>query len=131
MDTLILDVPAMYGDHHVIEVRRILLEISGVVDIYASSYLKTIEVVFDPAQVDADSIKTRLAEAGYLQEFVFPHETGVAACEQDGNSTFFRHTAAHKQTGMSVSFVQMVNHAARPLFPCPGMKPAAKMDEGE
>ena len=30
MEIITLDVPAMYGDHHVVEVRRILLEISGV-----------------------------------------------------------------------------------------------------
>ena len=37
MKTLSLELPAMYGDHHVIEVRRILLEIDGVKDVYASS----------------------------------------------------------------------------------------------
>ena len=35
MEVLTLELPAMYGDHHVVEVRRILLEIPGVDNVYA------------------------------------------------------------------------------------------------
>jgi hypothetical protein len=37
MNTLTLELPAIYGDHHVLEVRRILFELPGIEDVYASS----------------------------------------------------------------------------------------------
>ena len=37
MEVFNIDLPAMYGDHHVVEVRRILMDIPGVEDVYASS----------------------------------------------------------------------------------------------
>ena len=40
--------PAMYADHHVVEVRRILLEMPGVQDVYASSAFQVADVTFDP-----------------------------------------------------------------------------------
>ena len=132
MDTLVLDVPAMYGDHHVIEVRRILLELPSIEEVYASSYLRTVEIVFDPNQINPEDIRAKLDEVGYLQEPAFPHESGVAAYGQDSNNTFFRHTAAYTQTGISVSFAQTVNLIQRPLFPCPGIKPAVEIvDESD
>ena len=40
----------MYGDHHVVEVRRLLLEMPGVTDVYASSSFQVVEVAFDGVQ---------------------------------------------------------------------------------
>jgi len=37
MKTKVIELPALFGDHHVTEVRRILNEIQGVKDVYASS----------------------------------------------------------------------------------------------
>jgi len=39
----ILELPAMYGDHHVTEVRHILLGLDGVKDVYASSGFRVVE----------------------------------------------------------------------------------------
>ena len=37
METKSFEAPALYGDHHVSEVRRILLELTGVNEVYVSS----------------------------------------------------------------------------------------------
>jgi copper chaperone CopZ len=119
MKNVVLNVPAMYGDHHVIEVRRIMLELTGVQDVYASSYLKTVEVSFDPSQITEEAIRAKLDKAGYLREPTIAQETGNAAYGRNQADTFFRHTIAYAQTGKTVSFAQDV--AERPLIPCPGM----------
>lgn len=128
MAVLMLDVPAMYGDHHVIEVHRLLLTLPGITEVYASSYLKTVEVEYDPAQVTPDAITAKLENAGYLQDLVHPQETGIPAYGEDG-STFFRHTAAYAQTGKTVSFAQAFTSPQRPLIPCPGMDRMSSMEE--
>lgn len=125
MAVLMLDVPAMYGDHHVIEVHRLLLTLPGITDVYASSYLKTVEVEYDPALVTPDIISAKLKHAGYLQELAHPQETGIAAYGEEGN-VFFRHTAAYAQTGKTVSFAQPFTSPQRPLIPCPGMEQPAE-----
>ncbi len=130
MEKLTLDVPAMYGDHHVIDVRTILLKLPGVTDVYASSAFHVVEVSYDPAQTDAKAITAQLDEAGYLHQLETPLETGKAAYKTE-ESTYFRHTAAYAQTGQTVSFAQNVNYAGRPLWPCPGMGPVSMSDEGE
>ena len=131
MKTLTLDLPAMYGDHHVIEVRRILMEQAGVEDVLASSGFHTIEVSYDPDQITADAITARLNEAGYLEPIAVPLETGQAAYTQDASLTHFRHTAAYTQVGQTVSFAQSVSFTGRPLWPCPGMGPIHALEEGE
>lgn len=130
MEKLRLTLPAMYGDHHVLEVRRLLFEIPGVEDVYASSSFHVAEVTFDPAQTTADTITSHLEEAGYLDSLDMPIESKQAVYLSDGNA-YFRHTAAYAQTGHRVSFAQYVNYGVRPLWPCPGMGPIRSMDEGE
>ncbi len=126
METKTFEAPALYGDHHVTEVRRILLELTGVVDVYASSAFQTIEVTFDPEKISAEAISTRLEEAGYLGEIPMLAETGTAVQRKEGDE-FFRHTAVY-ETVKTVSFAQRVNYEGRPLWPCPGLG-TVKMDE--
>ena len=98
MKTLNFDLPTMYGDHHVVEVRRLLFEIPGVEDVYASSGFRAVEVSVDESKVTADQLKTALEEAGYLGDLILPAETGVAVTEEEeGNTSYFRHTAAFEQ----------------------------------
>jgi copper chaperone CopZ len=134
METLTLELPAMYGDHHVVEVRRILFELPGVTDVYASSGFHVVEVSYDPKQIGEDGIKAALDKAGYLGDLQVPFETGIAATARGGNGngtkTYFRHTAAYEATHV-VSFAQKVTYAGRPLWPCPGLGPISAMDEGE
>lgn len=122
------EAPALYGDHHVSEVQRILRELPGVEEVYASSAFQTIEVTFDESKINADRITTCLEEAGYLGEVPMLAESGIAAYGRvDGNSNF-RHTAVYKTIKQTVSFSQSVLHQGRPLWPCPGLG-AVKMDE--
>lgn len=122
MPNLILELPSMYGDHHVVEVRRLLLELPGVTDVYASSSFRIVEVQYDDAKLTPDQIESALDEAGYAGELPMPTETAVSATENNGQ-TFFRHTAAFVQTGKSVGFTQQIAYSGRPLWPCPGMGP--------
>jgi len=125
MDKLAIDVPAMYGDHHVIEVRQILLQLSGVDDVYASSAFHVVEVSYDPAVILPEDIKARLGEAGYLGDLPMPLETGrpVSQDAERDKDIFFRHSAAFEQTKELVSFGQNVTNTGRALWPCPGIGP--------
>jgi copper chaperone CopZ len=123
MDTLTLEVQKMYGDHHVLEVRRILLELPGVEDVYASSSFHIVEVTYDPAKISPEQINTSLEEAGYFGELTMPTESGEAAYGRGNGDTFFRHTTVYENTRQVISFAQKVEYSGRPLWPCPGMGP--------
>ena len=130
MKIVTLDVPAMFGDHHVVEVRRLLLEMPGVVDMHASSSFQKVEVQYDESRLALEMIKTRLAEAGYAGDLPVPVEPGAAANgSANGRRPFFRHTAAYAQTGPAVSFAQTVPYTGRPVWPCPGMGPLNTAEE--
>jgi copper chaperone CopZ len=130
MKVLSLELPAMYGDHHVVEVRRLLFEIPGVEDVYASSGFRAAEITFDPEKVKADDLKAKLEDAGYIGELPIPVEVhGESAATGNGRKGFFRHTAAFETTNNTVSFGQTVNYEGRALWPCPGMTPLTGADE--
>ena len=129
MKEISLDLPTMYGDHHVTEVRRLLLEMPGVEDVYASSGFRIAEIEYDETTIDPESIQTKLEGAGYLGELPIPVERGALEERKNGDKPFFRHSAAYEQTGNSLSFAQQVPFAGRPLWPCPGMGPLATGDE--
>lgn len=120
MQTSIFNTPVMFGDHHVTEVRRILLSLPGVQEVYASSAFRAVEVTFDPKKVSAEQIETCLKEAGYWGDLPLPAELETAAVKHDGNGRF-RHTAVYETVKQTVSFAQQVDHHRRPLWPCPGL----------
>ena len=129
METKSFDAPALFADHHVSEVRRILMEMTGVSDVYASSAFQVIEVSFDPTIIKTEQIEERLQEAGYLGEIPMLVETGTAVEKKEGDA-FFRHTATYETVKSTVSFAQRVDHNnARPLWPCPGLGPVKMTDE--
>jgi copper chaperone CopZ len=122
MQKVTYETPALYGDHHVTEIRRILLEIPGVVDVYASSAFHIVEVSYDPEKINDLEIAIKLDAAGYLGEWTVPIEAGATAYHAEaGLKPYFRHTAAYEQTRLVVSFAQNVSYLGRPLWPCPGM----------
>jgi copper chaperone CopZ len=100
MASLSLELPTMYGDHHVLEVRRILLGIDGVEEVYASSGFGVVEVEYNSKKAPKKDLMAALEKAGY-----------------------FRLTEAFEQTGNTVSFEQAVKVHRSPLWPCPGMGP--------
>jgi copper chaperone CopZ len=128
MEIKSFEAPALYGDHHVSEVRRILLEMPGVSDVYASSAFQVIEVTFDPAKIKAEQVEACLQDAGYLGEIPMLIETGIAVEKKEGDM-FFRHTATYETVKSTVSFAQRVDYSGRPLWPCPGMGPVKKIEE--
>jgi excisionase family DNA binding protein len=65
MENVLLDVPAMYADHHVIAVRQALLAVSGVEDVWASSAWQQVQVTFDPTSTSPDHLTRALEQAGY------------------------------------------------------------------
>ncbi len=122
MASLSLELPSMYGDHHVIEVRRILLEFDGVKDVYASSGFQVVEVEYDGRKTSQEDLTSALEKAGYSSDFALPEELPIPANEQK-DKAYFRHTEASEQTGNTVSFEQSVRVQRPPLWPCPGMGP--------
>ena len=77
MQTKRFEMPALFADHHVLEVRRILLELPGVTEVYASSAFQVVEVQYDESKINDLQIAMKLDEAGYLGEWTIPAEAGV------------------------------------------------------
>lgn len=122
MASLSLELPTMYGDHHVIEVRRILLDFDGVTDVYASSGFRVVEVEYNSKKTPKNDLIAALEKAGYMGDFSMAMEPSTPANE-DVKGAYFRHTEAFEQTGNTVSFEQQVKVQRSPLWPCPGMGP--------
>jgi len=121
VEKVTIEIPTMYGDHHVLEVRKILLSIPGVQDVYASSAFGFVEITYDPTKVNDLELKMKLDEAGYLGEWNLPVELSVPATEKTEHPKYFRHTAVFETTKEVVSFSQQISYSGRPLWPCPGM----------
>jgi copper chaperone CopZ len=119
--TVTFDTPALYGDHHVIEVRRILDQVPGVEDVYASSAFHIVEVTYDDDKVKEAELGQTLSDAGYLGEMFMPQESSFATYgEKDQSQTFFRHTDVFETSRRVVNFAQTVSYSGRPLWNCPG-----------
>ncbi len=117
--------PALFGDHHVTEVRRMLFALPGVKDIYASSAFQVVQVEFDENLVTHETLLRILEEAGYLGQIPMMVETGKA---EEGASVF-RNTATYLTVKKTVSFAQKAPYSGRPLWNCPGMGVIKNMDE--
>ncbi len=128
MTSVAIDVPVMYADHHVVEVRRILFEVPGVEAVDASSAFQVVKIEYDPDKTSEDVLKQILDKNGYLGDLQVPLESGKPAVGSD-EETYFRHTAAYEAAGPTISFGQEIAASGRPLWPCPGMGPAPTKDE--
>ena len=73
MTSVVIDVPLMYADHHVVEVRRILFEIPGVEAVNASSAFQVVKIEYDPDKTSEDALKQILDENGYLGDLQVPY----------------------------------------------------------
>lgn len=65
MEKVVLDVPTLWADHHVLKIRDALASLEGIEDMYASSAWKQVLVSFDPAKLEPAVIEKTLTEAGY------------------------------------------------------------------
>lgn len=130
MKTKTFETPALYADHHVTEVRRILMEIPGVAEVYASSAFQVVEVTYDENRINDLELAIKLDEAGYLGEWTVPVETGATVSHLvEEQKPYFRHTTTYETTKQTVSFAQKVNYRGRPLWYCPGMGPVRLEEE--
>jgi copper chaperone CopZ len=129
MEKKSFELPAMYADHHVVEVRRILLEMPGVEDVYASSAFQVAEVTYDPETISEAAIAEKLGEAGYLGDFAVIAEAGKPATSKNGDGIFFRHTEVYEHTKETIGFAQNVSYVGRPLWPCPGIGTIKTVEE--
>lgn len=105
--------PALYGDHHVQEVRRILLALPGVIEVYASSCFHVIEVSFDPLLVSQEAISSRLEDSGYL--------TDLPAMDEGMAQSPHRRAVTLDQARSAIGFQQELAIQKRSAWPCPGM----------
>ena len=65
MSKVVLDVPILWADHHVLKVRDALVTLEGVDDVYASAAWKQVLVNYDADKTDPATIEEALADAGY------------------------------------------------------------------
>lgn len=110
-----LTLPALYGDHHTVAVRKLLEALPGVSDLYISAAFQQVNLRFDPAQTSAEAIEKALAGQGY--------ESGAAAPAftppEGARST--RKTQVYPGTSSTLAFAQQtLVSEGRPLWPCPG-----------
>lgn len=68
MSKVVIAVPMMYADHHVSNVRRILLGIPGVEDVVASAAFQRIQIDFDAEQTSEGDLLAAVVEAGYASQ---------------------------------------------------------------
>ncbi len=65
MEKVVLSVPKMWADHHVLAVREVLTVLDGVEHVHATSAWKTVVVKYDPDKLEQSAIVAALTKAGY------------------------------------------------------------------
>ena len=85
MKDTVIDVPAMWADHHVLPVRQALLEVKGVEEVIASAARRKVQVRFDEKATSPEAIQKTLTSAGYsageapeMREYPERHKDGSA-----------------------------------------------------
>jgi copper chaperone CopZ len=65
MERVVLSIPTLWADHHVLAVREALGQIPGVAEVVASSMYRDVVVHYDQAVTNPDALVSALAQAGY------------------------------------------------------------------
>jgi hypothetical protein len=60
-----ISLPAMFGDHHVVQVRQIVAALPGVKDIRASASRRKLSVTFNRAQLTLEALRAALTQGGF------------------------------------------------------------------
>ncbi len=115
MQPLTLELPTMYGDHHVLEVRQILAGLPGVAaeTLKVSAARQRVELEYDPAQSAPDAIAQALAARGYTRE----PDPLVRVAPRTG-----RLSGHALGPGAVEQFVEKVPTWGAPFGPCPGFE---------
>lgn len=132
MTSTAVDVPGMYADHHVVEVRRVLLDQPGVTAVYASSAFGVVEIEFDPERTTAEDLERRLDELGYRSDLPVPRESGDAS--PDGRAAGLRYrrsTTTHAAAGTGVTFRQAMDGESEAAPESTEEPTGSTQDEGE
>jgi len=80
-----ISLPAMYGDHHVVEVRQIVTALPGVKEVRASASRRKLFIAFDRAQVTLAAISAALAQGGFAPGATFAPGAAPAAASETGD----------------------------------------------
>ena len=73
VETITLEIPKMYGDHHMSAVHHVLAQLPGIGKVWASAAQHKVQITFDPTVTEPAEIAAQLAKAGY------PTHNGVEA----------------------------------------------------
>jgi copper chaperone CopZ len=65
MASLELTIPALWADHHVTKVKRLLAPLPGVEDVLASSAFKAVVIEYDETKTNEQALVKALTDAGY------------------------------------------------------------------
>jgi copper chaperone CopZ len=65
MEKVTLSIPAMWADHHVLEVRQVLGQVSGVEEVVASAMYKDVLIKYDPSNASPEILVDALNKAGF------------------------------------------------------------------
>jgi len=65
MKKVVLDIPILWADHHVLKVRDALVNLEGVEEVFASSGWKQVLVTYNGTKTSQATMEKALAEAGY------------------------------------------------------------------
>lgn len=65
VETIVLEIPRMYGDHHAMAVRQMLGQTPGIKDVWVSAAFQKVQVKFDPDVIQSSQVIMRLVDAGY------------------------------------------------------------------
>jgi copper chaperone CopZ len=113
-ETLVVNLPGMYADHHVVKVRQIVAALPGVGQVRASAARQQVSLDYDPAQQSAETIRAALAANGYV-----PDESLATPVEPPGPDDL-RHVLASDQAEL----IPEAKYTPPPQFgACPGLEP--------
>jgi copper chaperone CopZ len=117
MEKISLNIPMMYGDHHVLAIRQLLGAMEGIESVYATSAFKHVIITFDPAKTNQAAIEQVLADNGYKvgEEIPVP----VWAPRQQEGPRFVIASGQARMTSFSVPAMPTGSGGPRP---CPGFE---------
>ena len=116
------DIPILFGDHHVLEITKILSEIEGINEFYISSAYNFVKFDYDESKISEEAIGDLFKKAGYYGEMGF--EVEMFAVDTEGvtkNKKHFRKSVLYDQTNLTQGFKQNATKTSRKEWPNPGM----------
>ena len=117
MERLVMNLPALYGDHHTSAVRKLLEPMDGVAEVHASPAARQLIVKYYPTVVSQEEIVGKLASEGYVADAPEPSFATPLG------ERLARHTAILAGTHESMAFAeQSPTLQGRALWPCPGFE---------